>query len=194
MLASYGLLLTFGTAPTNVFSQLNLATFSLVFVLIFFLGGGQEELGWRGFALPRLQGKFGMVGSSLILGCLWALWHLPLWFIPEAPQYGVRFGWYLLHMLAFSLLFTWLYTRTGGNVLACMVMHASGNAFPALTVLAVAPEQFASFFPPLVFVEGILAVTLISLHRQRVTRPRAIRLEKTAITKRKAKQLKLFSK
>ena len=65
-----------------------------------FLGGGQEEIGWRGYILPFLENKFGRWLGSGILGLIWAFWHLPLWFIPGTNQtYGN------LEKLAFFVLF-----------------------------------------------------------------------------------------
>ena len=64
--------------PTNQF------IFSFLFV--FFVGGGQEELGWRGFALPRLQAAYGAFAASFIIGVVWAIWHFPLYLIDGASM------------------------------------------------------------------------------------------------------------
>jgi membrane protease YdiL (CAAX protease family) len=86
-----------------------------------------EEPGWRGFALPRLQERFGSLGASMILGVLWAAWHLPSFFIPGAPQYGSSFGAFTLFITVLTVILSVLYDRTGGSVLACMIFHASMN-------------------------------------------------------------------
>jgi membrane protease YdiL (CAAX protease family) len=87
-----------------------------------------EEFGWRGFALPRLQRRFGSLGASLVLGVLWAGWHLPMFFVPGSFQYGQSFTVYLAIVTMQTILITLLYNRTGGSVLACMLFHASLNA------------------------------------------------------------------
>ncbi|MEX5294364.1 type II CAAX endopeptidase family protein [Kocuria sp. CPCC 205268] len=86
-----------------------LATFAFVAVL----GGGLEEPGWRGFALPRLQERLGPLRATALLGLLWGLWHVPL--------YG-PLGFAVPLLLAF--LYTPLYNRTG-SVLLCVLLHAS---------------------------------------------------------------------
>lgn len=86
-----------------------------------------EEPGWRGFALPRLQERFGSLGASLILGVLWTLWHLPMFLMPGAPQYGaspLRFG---LFLTAWSVLLTMLYNRSGRSLFAVMLFHWAAN-------------------------------------------------------------------
>jgi membrane protease YdiL (CAAX protease family) len=84
---------------------------TLLFVAV--LGGGLEEPGWRGFALPRLQRRYTPVVATLILGLAWGVWHVPL--------YG-PLGFVVPLVLAFF--YTWLYNRTG-SVLLCILLHAS---------------------------------------------------------------------
>ena len=90
-----------------------------------------EEYGWRGFALPRLQRSLGSLGGSLILGVIWAAWHLPMFFVPGSPQYTkslvADFGSYVLTVMCWSILMAVLYNRTGGSLLPCMLFHASLN-------------------------------------------------------------------
>jgi membrane protease YdiL (CAAX protease family) len=101
------------------------------------LGGGQEEPGWRGFALPRLQERFNPVIGSLILGVLWGVWHLPLFlFVPEYNSAGRDVAGIAVTFAAFtlaaavgqSLLLTWLYNHTRGSLLLAVLAHASFNA------------------------------------------------------------------
>src|SRR4051794_33822084 len=81
--------------------------------------GGQsgEEIGWRGFALPRLAARFGYGIGSIILGVIWALWHLPLFFVREADTFGQSFVLYTLQVTAISVAIAWLYQRTNGSLL-----------------------------------------------------------------------------
>jgi CAAX protease family protein len=91
--------------------------------------GGQagEELGWRGYALPRLAERFGLGGASLLLGVLWAGWHLPLFFFPGADLAGQSFPLYVLQVTALSVAMAWLYANTRGSLLPVMLMHAAVN-------------------------------------------------------------------
>ncbi len=86
-----------------------------------------EEIGWRGYALPRLAARFGLARASLLLGLIWACWHLPQFFIPEADTYGQSFLVYVLQVTALSVAMAWLYARTNGSLLLVMLLHAAVN-------------------------------------------------------------------
>jgi membrane protease YdiL (CAAX protease family) len=86
-----------------------------------------EEIGWRGYALPRLSERFGLAPASVILGIIWASWHLPLFFVPESDTFGQSFPLYLLQVTAVSVAAAWLYWRTEGSLLLVMLLHAAVN-------------------------------------------------------------------
>ena len=86
-----------------------------------------EEIGWRGYALPRLLATRSMLSASLILGVLWGAWHLPTFFIPGLPQHSIPFSAFMLLTIAYSVLFTWMYVRTAGSVLIATLFHGSIN-------------------------------------------------------------------
>src|SRR5712691_5171615 len=86
-----------------------------------------EEIGWRGYALPRLAARFGLARASILLGLIWACWHLPQFFIPEADTYGQSFFVYALQVTALSVAMAWLYARTHGSLLLVMLLHAAVN-------------------------------------------------------------------
>lgn len=92
-----------------------------------FSGPLSEELGWRGFALPRLQEEFSALVSSLILGTIWAGWHLPLFFMPGSDQAQIFFPIYWALNVAFATYFTWLYNNTKGSVLITILVHFCVN-------------------------------------------------------------------
>jgi uncharacterized protein len=98
-----------------------------------------EEPGWRSFALPRLQRRYGPLRATLILGSLHALWHLPaLGTALLGPLTAEQVLLFLLTAVAGTLLYTWLFNHTGGSVLLAMHTHAAGNAATQwLTVLLV---------------------------------------------------------
>lgn len=105
-----------------------------------------EEVGWRGYALPRLAAHLGLGGASILLGVIWALWHLPLFFLPDSGSDGQSFPIYLLHVTALSVAMSWLYWKTEGSLLLVMLMHASVNntsgIVPAALPSAVDPMSF----------------------------------------------------
>jgi len=86
-----------------------------------------EEIGWRGYALPRLAARFGYAGASVILGVIWACWHLPFFLRPGADTYGQSFPLYMLQVTAMSVALAWLYMNTNGSLLLVMLMHSAGN-------------------------------------------------------------------
>ncbi len=119
--AAFGEWPPFGRTPVLV-----MLAATLVSVLI--LGQAGEELGWRGFALPRLASRVGLGWASVILGAAWAAWHLPLFFIfPSADKYGQSFPLYLGQVVGLSVAFAWLWWRTNGSLLLTMLFHAAVN-------------------------------------------------------------------
>ena len=94
------------------------------------LGGGQEDLGWRGFMLPVLQETRSALVSSLLVGVAWAGWHLPLFLNASTTQGAWSSSQQLLWVVSIltgSILWTWMYNSTGGSVLAVAVFHAGIN-------------------------------------------------------------------
>jgi len=87
-----------------------------------------EEVGWRGYALPRLAERLGLPWASVALGVIWACWHLRLFFLFDgADTFGQSFPVYLLSVTALSVAMAWLYWRTGASLLATMLLHAAVN-------------------------------------------------------------------
>lgn len=98
-----------------------------IFTLILGLLVIGEEIGWRGFALPRLQTRFNSLTASLILGVLWATWHLPNSFIPGMGHYLTAFPVFLVWVISMTVLFTWLANRTRGSLWIAWLFHAAIN-------------------------------------------------------------------
>ncbi len=97
-----------------------------VYMLIFVALG--EEVGWRGYALPALQARYGALLASVILGVIWALWHLPQFFNPDTIYSNLPFILQLVLQVPFAILITWVYNSTRGSVLMVMLLHAVFNA------------------------------------------------------------------
>ena len=118
-------------------------TFSLAgvvlaeFVRVLFLGGPVgEELGWRGFALPRLQQHRNALDASILLGLVWGVWHLPLYLVLGTGQSEIlragtspafAIGGFIGWTIGLSVLFTWLFNQTGGSLIVVILFHAAVN-------------------------------------------------------------------
>ena len=127
--------------------------------LLLILGAFGEEIGWRGFALPSLQRRFGPLVASLILGGLWALWHLPLFFVITSYR---AFGVPQIIGLVFALtcgaiVFTWIYNRTGGSILLVAVWH---GLFNVITGTAAGTGMVAVIVSIIVMAQALLLVGL----------------------------------
>jgi CAAX protease family protein len=99
-------------------------------ILLLFLGGQWEELGWTAYALPKLQERFAdrPFLASAILGTLRAVWHLPLMFSGAIPWYDVLFL-----SFAFQFMISWLYNRTNGSALIVILFHFTSNVLGAVS-------------------------------------------------------------
>ena len=94
------------------------------FVYILLAGGGvDEELGWRGYALPRLQQRHGALVASVILGLAWAGWHIPAWFTQGSGQDAISFPVFVVSVTAAAIVLTWLYNSTGGSLPVVVLAH-----------------------------------------------------------------------
>lgn len=122
-----------------------------------------EELGWRGFALPTLQTRYGALTSSLIIGVLWFAWHLPMiyWtagtYISGPSVTAGQLGWFAIAILSLSVLETWVVNRAGGNIVPAVLMHGGGNIGLALLFL---PELSGDAILSIVYLSAIPSVIL----------------------------------
>lgn len=124
MLTAVGLDMLLGGNTPNfpAVGQWWLVAVNFLFVLL--IGGPLgEELGWRGFALPRLEQSWGPTAAALLLGLVWAAWHLPLFLLTDAPQAQLPLLWFVLQTVAFSVVLAWVYRGTGGSILLVVLMH-----------------------------------------------------------------------
>jgi membrane protease YdiL (CAAX protease family) len=147
-----------------------LGTFALVIVL-----GGPlfEEIGWRGFALPRMERLHGALLASLILGVLWALWHLPEFLVPSwaATSGGgglVGITLFTLTALTFTIVITWVFNNTRASLLLAVLFHTSIDAF-TIPLGAIFPAKALASAFPLMIGFGVVAVVLIVLTRGRLS-------------------------
>ena len=103
----------------------------LMLIFVFFAivdGPTGEEIGWRGFLLPRLLEKHGVIYSSALLGVVWFLWHLPLYMATDKVDLSLVFVTsYLLNNVALSFLHTWFFLRSGGSAFLAIIFHTACN-------------------------------------------------------------------
>ena len=130
-----------------------------------------EEIGWRGYALPRLAARLGLRGSSVLLGIVWAVWHLPLFFLPTADKFGQSFIVYLLGTTTLSVAMAWLYAHTNGSLWMTMLMHSAVNQTTGILLTAVpgAGNVFALSHSLIAW----LTVTLMCISGRGISRPHA---------------------
>jgi membrane protease YdiL (CAAX protease family) len=106
-------------------------------VVLIVLAGLGEEFGWRGFAMPRLQARHNALLSSLMIGTLWGLWHVPLFVTEGTTQYKWQAAaglipsvlCYTVFVTAWSVQYTWVFNNTNGSVLLAAVQHGAVNAW-----------------------------------------------------------------
>jgi len=102
------------------------------FFFIGILGGGQEEFGWRGYAQQPLQERFGVLRASLLIGLVWGMFHLPLWFIPGDPHSTQPFPAFVILTITVSLVYAFLYNASGQKLIIPVLFHAMWNTAPPL--------------------------------------------------------------
>ena len=86
-----------------------------------------EEIDWRGYALPRLAARWGLGPGSVLLGVLWAAWHLPFFYLAGNDKSGQAFLPYLLGVTALSVVLAGVFWRTRGSLLLTMILHSAAN-------------------------------------------------------------------
>jgi uncharacterized protein len=130
------------------------------FGLVSLVGGPLgEEFGWRGYAMSALLAQTTWRIASLLLGLVWGLWHLPLFFMGGTAQSQMPIFVFMLNILAGSVLFGWLFVRTKGSVLPAIVLHTSLNAWAGLLVIV----PSAATGRPYDIVTGLLVIIAAAL-------------------------------
>jgi len=141
-------------------------------------GGMSEEFGWRGYALPRLQARWSAVVSSIVLGAIWAVWHVPLWFLAGSSQQGTSFWLFLVNQILMSVLYTWVANNARGSILVAVVFHAAAN-----TVAQMFPGSADNLFYWLVLGLTVVVVVLVYGPRTLMRRQREPRAIEATISK-----------
>jgi hypothetical protein len=141
-----------------------LAGLAPLLLLLALTDGLGEELGWRGFALPRLLRRTGPVAASLLLGVVWAVWHAPLHWTGGMVLEGSPLWLLLVQLPVCAVLYTWVFLHTGGSALAAVALHAALGAFGVSV-----PHADADWRPYLLFVglQVVAAAVLVATGRLR---------------------------
>jgi CAAX protease family protein len=149
-------------APGALIGALPLVLVYAAYMVVFVAIG--EEVGWRGYALPALQARYGALVSSVILGTMWALWHLPLFFNPDLFYSDLPFVLQLALQVPLAILFTWVFNSTGGSVLLAILLHAvlnaSGQLWKAMPEYSVEPASAAEAAAQTVHINIMSAVVV----------------------------------
>lgn len=113
-------------APLSAWALVVSAIFSLSALLLGPLG---EELGWRGYLLPRVLERVSPAAAAVIVGFIWMTWHIPAFFVSGLPQSGMSFGIFFFGGIALSVFMTWIYVHTRSSILLSgVVFHTMVNA------------------------------------------------------------------
>jgi uncharacterized protein len=136
--------------------------FGVLFLFAFHIFPGSalgEELGWRGFALPRMQARNSALKASLLIGILWGSWHLPLWLLGRESNPISLYVPFVVAVIASSVICTWLYNNTNGSLLIIVLYHAAINL--PITVL-ISPLGTQQTQPFLIYV-GLAVIAAVAV-------------------------------
>jgi membrane protease YdiL (CAAX protease family) len=164
-LAAIALHVALGGQPPSLAALIGALPILLIYVvyMLIFVALG-EEVGWRGYALPALQARYSALISSVILGVMWCLWHLPQFFNPDTFYSNLPFVLWLAFIIPFSGLITWVFNSTGGSVLMAMFFHAVMNAstevWKAIPQYTVRPASVAEAVAATVHINLMSAIVL----------------------------------
>jgi uncharacterized protein len=125
-LTAAGALLAGGPLHTDALLAA-LPALPVMIAMIALVGGGNEELGWRGFLGPRLRSVLPPAAARLTVGLIWAVWHAPLWMIAGTAQQTLPFAVFAVTAVAISILLGWATERADGGILPAVLAHTALN-------------------------------------------------------------------
>lgn len=115
-----------------------------------FVGGGNEEIGWRGIMQPALEKKFPFPIATLITGAVWMVWHIPLWFVVGSSQQNMNFALYAVYGLILSFWLATIYKKTN-SVFFCSVFHGLANLLLSFFVIKINSVLVVGLLTSLIF-------------------------------------------
>jgi membrane protease YdiL (CAAX protease family) len=110
----------------------NIVGVSIATFVMSLLSNTWEEVGWRGFALPRLQKNHSALTATLVVGVLWGMWHVPLFLWQGHPMSNYPFLKWFIGTMAVSFIYTWLYNSTQGSLFVVTIFHVLTNTYGVL--------------------------------------------------------------
>ena len=153
-IAAQGITKLLGFSDTVVTPQVDLSLYMVISLVVNFFANICEEIGWRGFALPRLQKRHNAFVATLIVGTLWAFWHLPTVFLLGNPMAEYPFLWFII-ILTNAFIYTWIYNSTKGSILLVALFHGALNMWGAF-IPGVSPVAYA-------LLNGAVAIILVAV-------------------------------
>lgn len=106
--------------------------FPFIWLVMVLALGGQEEIGWRAYILEPIETRFGFWAGNVVLGLVWAAWHIPLFFVPGSSQMFMPFVAFTLGLIGECFFFSWVMKASGGRPLSAVIAHGTINAFVSL--------------------------------------------------------------
>lgn len=140
---------------------IGLALFVPIFILVYIGGPVQEEYGWRGYALDRLQTKYSALVSSIIVGVLWGFWHLPLFYISLDPHSDMNLWYFVLENVGSSMVYSWLYNQSQSNITVAILIHMANNSVSYIFTLDSAVDSVALAYALILIAFGLFVITPI---------------------------------
>ena len=131
---------------------------------IMLIGGGLEEAGWRYITFPELDKKFGFSIAAFVTGIIWALWHLPLFFIPGVHQYGKSFLGFTITVMGLSFALATI-RKVTGSIWLCVLFHMIVNAVPE----SIRYDIYGSYMASTITTIVLIIVSLILVHINHVS-------------------------
>jgi membrane protease YdiL (CAAX protease family) len=114
--------------------------FPVWWLLMVLVGGGQEEIGWRGYILEPMEAKFGIWVGNIVLGLVWTAWHLPLFLVPGTSQTYMPLAAFAMGLIGQCFFFSWVMKACGGKPLSAVIAHGTANALvPLFPTIVMAP-------------------------------------------------------
>jgi len=151
---------TWGEPRLGAFMD-SLPKLPIYFLAMVLIGGGQEELGWRGYILDPMEDRLGPLLGSFVLGIIWGIWHLPLFFLPFSGQANTPFAAFIILTIGWSWIFAWIREASGRRTASGPYAHGLANAstfvFPTLIPASGVLQTRYWIWVTLIFTMGLLA-------------------------------------
>ena len=131
-----------------------------------------EEFVWRGYAVPELQKRRTPLAAALVIGIVWAIWHVPK-FLTAGDPHDTSFAFFAVNMIANAILYSWLFNRTGGSLLIVLIAHAATNT--GIVILPVMPAAIDETRPLIIayLLQNLAALIVIAVEGRALGRTSA---------------------